>query len=79
MCGLDDCTLAATCSTATYHKINAKWITDGVLKGWCQFLDVDYGLVVSSRKTLRIASHHFRDKYFRSVRIASAYCRSHAR
>jgi len=60
-------------TNATYHRINARWITDDVLKKWVHALGLELAVVQAAQKRLRIASHHFRHKYFRSVRIAPAF------
>ena len=64
LCGHADCARAARETHATLHRIGAKWITEDVLTAWCTHLKVPLDSVLASRSHLRIASHHFLDKFF---------------
>jgi len=77
MCGERDCTRVAIETKATYHRISGAWITPKVLGYWCRLLGVDLATVqelLSQDKSdpVRIASHHFLDKYFRCAPRLSA-------
>ena len=45
-------------------KARSLLITESLLTAWCTPLKVPLDNVLASRSHLRIASHHFLDKYF---------------